>query len=301
MALSQTQKRLNIFMGDLAFDTIGSLRSAVDRGSGCSGEGAEAVAYCQNPDSNSAECWLQGGCNFDIFERPHKYPSSEDTWELLKACGLVDEEMEELIDQQIYEEDCIHPNPNAKEEWVEEAERMRSALRVSRSELDCCWAARGRTGMQELWDEYEMADDFERFEADEARHELLSATPDPGLYMVPDERTVANKEWATMWDGTPPVVGEYPFTTKNIGSSRPENQDMSNKTVNQIDQQNRVIVDAKMTQFGANYHTAMCEFGRIHVPLKFNRYLKEIGEPMKMLVRIKEADRKHPFACIRVL
>ena len=207
-----------------------------------------------------------------------------DAWELLKTYGLVDDEMGKIIDWQIYHEDRTFPIVEAKEEWMP---------LVSPSFDD--------NEITSLWDEHEMEDDFERFVADESRHELLSAIPESGIYMVPDERTLWNKEWTNMWRGERIIQGEYPFTTEYINSSRQENQNMSGKIVDQIDQHNRVIVDAEMKQFGLKYNTAMCEFGRIYVPHKFKGYLKEIDRPMKMLIRVKESDRKHPFTCIKVL
>ena len=207
-----------------------------------------------------------------------------DAWELLKTYGLVDDEMGKIIDLQLNEEDRTFPVVEAKEEWMPPS----IPSLVDRE-------------ITSLWDEHEMADDFERFEADESRHELLSAIPDSGTYMVPSPRTLWHKEWTNMWRGERIILGEYPFTTKFIHTTRQENQDMCGKIVNQIDQHNRIIVDAEMKQFGAKYHTAMCEFGRIYVPHKFNVYLREIDRPMKMLVRVKESDRKHPFTCIKVL
>jgi len=281
--MSLSQRRVNIVMGDLAFDTIGSLRVE------CAAGELGHVVYCENPDSNAAECWTWGAKPMSYMfgcEEILNDPSAEDTWELLKACGLVDEEMAELIDQQIYENEGLAMDDGLTEDQE--------------------WCGNVSGYIQGLWDEHEMANEMEKFETEEALHELLSAVQDTGVFMVPDDRTLLpqNKEWASMWCGEPIVDGEYPFTTKMLDRSvrhRPEHQDMCRKTVNKIDQQNRMIVDAEMTQFGMKYHTAKCEFGRIHVPLKFNRYLKNIGRPMKMMVRVKEADRKHPLSCIKVL
>jgi len=219
-----------------------------------------------------------------------------DAWELLKTYGLVDDEMGKIIDLQIYHDDRTFPVVGAKEEWMplEPGDRPVRSSAADPPPL-------GDHEITSLWDEHEMEDDFERFVADESRHELLSAIPESGIYMVPDERTLWNKEWTNMWRGERIIQGEYPFTTEYINSSRQENQNMSGKIVDQIDQHNRVIVDAEMKQFGLKYNTAMCEFGRIYVPHKFKGYLKEIDRPMKMLIRVKESDRKHPFTCIKVL
>jgi hypothetical protein len=211
----------------------------------------------------------------------HDYPSPEDTWELMKACGLMDDETEKLIDQYICDNEGVE-NDMKEGEWEDGTHE----------------------DIQYLWNEYEMANEMEKFESSTALHTLLAANPVSGPYMVPDERTLKNKEWASMWDGTQPVRGEYPFTTEMLDRSlphRPVKQDMWGKEVNKIDEENRIIVDAEITQFGRKYHTAKCEFGRIWVPLKFNRYLKGVGEPMKMLVRVKEIDQKHHFRCIKVL
>jgi hypothetical protein len=183
------------------------------------------------------------------------------------------------------------------------------------------------TVITNLWDELEMANEIEKYEAWEALEDLLASQGFvKGPYMVPDERTLANKEWASLWTGTQPAFGDcWPFTTRFLGTeaiphrllvnmstdlqkdvyrvpaNRPEQHNLRNPVMNVIDNDNRLVVHAEMTQFGLKYHTANCEFGRIHVHMKFNTYLKNIGEPMKLLVRHKEADRKHRFSCIKVL
>ena len=279
--MSPSARHVEIALDQVDFDEFHTLRFSNPSDGYGERPGEEKVLFADiPPGANTGRHKWVGGESY--VSGPPADPSV--VYQLLCESGLVDEEM---INQQVIAESDIEDPTGRHGEWTDD---VPEEIRV-------------------LWDEYEMANDFERFVAHEARHELLSAIPEKGNYMVPTPGTLlpGAKEWASIWDGGPVVFGEYPFTTTNSRLSgsypreRPEQQNLNNVEFNILDQQNRVIVSAEMTQFGTNYHTAMCEFGRIHVPLKFNRYLNEIDEPMKMLVRLKQADKKHPFACIRVL
>ena len=73
------------------------------------------------------------------------------------------------------------------------------------------------------------------------------------------------------------------------------------QTSNVFDAENKMIVNATITHKGMNYHTARCDKGAIYIDLKFTSYLPNIGEDVRMIVRLKEADRACPFACVKVL
>ena len=68
-----------------------------------------------------------------------------------------------------------------------------------------------------------------------------------------------------------------------------------------FDAENKMIVNATITHKGMNYHTARCDKGAIYIDLKFTAYIPDIGGNVKMIVRLKEADRACPFACVKVL
>ena len=74
-----------------------------------------------------------------------------------------------------------------------------------------------------------------------------------------------------------------------------------NKTYDILDAENKMVVNATLTHKGMNYHTARCDKGAIYIDLKFTSYLPDIGGDVKMIVRLKEADRACPFACVKVL
>ena len=74
-----------------------------------------------------------------------------------------------------------------------------------------------------------------------------------------------------------------------------------NKTFDILDAENKMIVNATMTHIGMNYHTARCDKGAIYIDLKYTSYLPKIGENVTMIIRLKEADRACPFACVKVL
>ena len=68
-----------------------------------------------------------------------------------------------------------------------------------------------------------------------------------------------------------------------------------------FDSENKMIVNATITHHGMNYHTARCDKGAIYIPLKFTSYLPKVGGNVRMIVRLKEADRACPLACVKVL
>ena len=74
-----------------------------------------------------------------------------------------------------------------------------------------------------------------------------------------------------------------------------------NKRFDILDAENKMVVQATVTHKGMNYHTARCDKGAIYIDLKYTSYLPKIGEGVTMIVRLKEADRACPFACVKVL
>ena len=68
-----------------------------------------------------------------------------------------------------------------------------------------------------------------------------------------------------------------------------------------FDSENKMIVNAIITHQGTNYHTARCDKGAIYIPLKFTSYIPKVGGDVRMIVRLKEADRACPLACVKVL
>tara|TARA_B100000686_G_scaffold344311_1_gene426697 strand:- start:103 stop:957 length:855 start_codon:yes stop_codon:yes gene_type:complete len=86
----------------------------------------------------------------------------------------------------------------------------------------------------------------------------------------------------------------------------PEKRDPSvrlgpNKIFNILDAENKMVVKAVVTHNGLNYHTARCDKGAIYIDLRFTSHLPAIGGETTMIVRLKEADRACPFACVKVL
>ena len=63
----------------------------------------------------------------------------------------------------------------------------------------------------------------------------------------------------------------------------------------------KLIVECTITKNGNNYHTGDCPSGKIYINLKFTSYIPNIGEKVLMIVRLKEADRSCPWACVKAL
>jgi hypothetical protein len=68
-----------------------------------------------------------------------------------------------------------------------------------------------------------------------------------------------------------------------------------------LDVGNRTVVNAKLTRMGDKFHTAESKLGRIYVPMKFTSHLPGVGDTVSMIVRVKEADRGAPLACVKII
>jgi len=285
-----TPRHMEIAINDLcALDHIGTMRFSNPQDGYGSAPGEERALLTDCPENSGIIQWL---CDRD-FTGPGM--TQEDLFDLIIDSGLVSDGKDgvmDLINWCVEEELKINGEGTHVKEWCDDVPEE----------------------LQEMWNRYEVANDMEKFEAWENKENMLAAQPPiQGPFMVPDSRTLPNIQWANMWDGTPVVAGEFPFTTMMLPSQRPASHDLYDPEFNKMDEQNRIVVCAQMTQFGSKYHTATCEFGRIIVPLKFNRYLKDVGENMWLLIRLmpsqrfnnrtgqKMSDRKHPFSCIKVL
>lgn len=63
----------------------------------------------------------------------------------------------------------------------------------------------------------------------------------------------------------------------------------------------KMIVEGTITKNGRSYHTGDCSSGKIYINLKFTSYLPNIGGKVMMIVRLKEADRSCPWACVKII
>ena len=242
------------------------------------------------PDYIGQNAWIEGNNMFSSSKCDLK-----DTYILLRESDIVDDETLVLIDDLVSKGGTFGWNTPAGDEGE--------------------WCDDVPDEIKKMWDIYEMVNDMEKFEVKNHMEEFMaSQKPVRGPFMVPNEHTLPNKEWVSSWDGTPVLDGEHPFCTRaNKEKTRLIQHDLHNPEMNVMDESDRMVVEATMVQFGTKYHTANCEFGRISVPLKFNKYLGVIGQPMKLLVQLKPtqrfhsqtgmrmSDRKHPFCCIKVL
>ncbi len=131
----------------------------------------------------------------------------------------------------------------------------------------------------------EEMDEWEKYtNANEARHALIARSPQSGgLYFFPGPSQDQWGHWAIVQSGrqekSGPLTKDYDWQ----------------KSV--LDDTDRFFTKAKITIFGEDYHTAECLYGKIHVPLKFNKFCSDIGKEITMIVGIKEADRVLPLAC----
>ena len=81
---------------------------------------------------------------------------------------------------------------------------------------------------------------------------------------------------------------------------RPPVHDLRNPFINTLDAQNRAVVIAEIIEKGKNYITASSSMGRVFVPLKFSKWIPQVGGEATMLVRLKGCGEAHPLRCIKV-
>jgi hypothetical protein len=68
-----------------------------------------------------------------------------------------------------------------------------------------------------------------------------------------------------------------------------------------LDDQERIVTDGIVSKKGPNYMTASTKYGDCYIPLKFTRYVGEIGEHIKLLARFKDLSYACPLLCAKVL
>ena len=68
-----------------------------------------------------------------------------------------------------------------------------------------------------------------------------------------------------------------------------------------LDDQERIVTDGIVSKKGPNYMTASTKYGDCYIPLKFTRYVGDIGEHIKLLARFKDLSYARPLLCAKVL
>ena len=68
-----------------------------------------------------------------------------------------------------------------------------------------------------------------------------------------------------------------------------------------LDDQERIVTDGIVSKKGQNYMTASTKYGDCYIPLKFTRYVGDIGEHIKLLARFKDLSYSYPLLCAKVL
>ena len=68
-----------------------------------------------------------------------------------------------------------------------------------------------------------------------------------------------------------------------------------------LDDQERIVTDGIVSKKGPNYMTASTKYGDCYIPLKFTRYVGDIGEHIKLLARFKDLSYACPLLCAKVL
>jgi len=68
-----------------------------------------------------------------------------------------------------------------------------------------------------------------------------------------------------------------------------------------LDDQEKIVTNGVVSKKGPNYMVASTKYGDCYIPLKFTRYVGEIGEHIKLLARFKDLSYACPLLCAKVL
>jgi len=68
-----------------------------------------------------------------------------------------------------------------------------------------------------------------------------------------------------------------------------------------LDDQERIVTNGIVSKKGPNFMTASTKYGDCYIPIKFTRYVGEIGDHIKLLSRFKDLDYACPLLCVKVL
>jgi len=69
----------------------------------------------------------------------------------------------------------------------------------------------------------------------------------------------------------------------------------------ELDQKNRIITEARITNKGMKHDNAVTKFGKVYIDKKFTRYIPEIGGKVMMVIGMKGCGKTHPWNCYKVL
>ena len=68
-----------------------------------------------------------------------------------------------------------------------------------------------------------------------------------------------------------------------------------------LDDQERIVTNGIVSKKGPNFMTASTKYGDCYIPLKFTRYVGEVGDHIKLLSRFKDVSYSCPLLCAKVL
>ena len=71
--------------------------------------------------------------------------------------------------------------------------------------------------------------------------------------------------------------------------------------IEELDQRDRIIVNAIVHKKGANYINAISKYGKVYCALKYSRFIPEEGSEMKCVVSLAESEKELPLKCMCVI
>ena len=69
----------------------------------------------------------------------------------------------------------------------------------------------------------------------------------------------------------------------------------------ELDQKNRLLVDATILNKGTKHDNAVTKFGKVYIDKKFTKYVPEVGGKVKMVIGMKGCNKTHPWNCYRIV
>ena len=103
---------------------------------------------------------------------------------------------------------------------------------------------------------------------------------------------------------SPPIGGDYQGIKGKIRIPQTRISIHSDlySPIMEMDEGNRIVVDAEIITWGDKYHTARCDYGMIYInKKKFAKYIPNVGNIVRMIVIVKEIEVAFRLACMVIL
>ena len=83
-------------------------------------------------------------------------------------------------------------------------------------------------------------------------------------------------------------------------STHEQRESFAREGLEELDDRNRILVEAEVNKKGHKYVSLVCEYGKIFCDLKFTKYLPQEGETVNCVVGLRGPESKLPLKCYHI-